>query len=59
VSFDKHYPNRKDKRKQYFKIAQRCDRSCRCHGGCKWCESNRLHSDNKKKLSADEKLKEK
>lgn len=30
------------------------DASCRCHGGCPWCEGNRRYSVNKRKLSADE-----
>ncbi len=48
MSFDKYYPKRKDKRKQY-RGAKAFDRSCRNHGNCSYCMSNRQHS-NKKKL---------
>ena len=42
MSFDNHYPNRKDRRKQYRTKAERCDRSCRPGGSCPYCKSNRL-----------------
>lgn len=48
MSFDKYYPKRKDKRKQY-RGAKSFDRSCRNHGNCSYCMSNRQHN-NKKKL---------
>lgn len=57
MSFDKHYPNRKDWRKP-FRKANRFDRSCRCHGSCDYCRSNRQIHDLRKRLSADEQLKE-
>lgn len=50
MSFDKDYPNRKDHRKPYLKGSKRFDLSCRCHGSCTWCLSNRIHSINKEKL---------
>jgi hypothetical protein len=34
------------------------DRSCRNHGSCTRCESDRKHANNKKLLSAEEALKE-
>jgi hypothetical protein len=43
MSFDKEYPNRKDHIKPYRK-SKRFDRTCRCHGGCGYCYSNRTHS---------------
>ena len=55
MSFDKDYPNRKDKRKPYYK-SKRVDRSCRCHGGCEWCMGNRLHKFRKKELVTEDEL---
>jgi hypothetical protein len=40
MSFDKVYPNRKDKRKPYRGSA-RHTRSCRTGGSCGWCRGNR------------------
>lgn len=57
MSFDNHYPNRKDQRKPYRK-AKACDRSCRNHGGCVWCERNRLYQDRKERQAADRQVKE-
>lgn len=43
---NKNYPNRKDNRRVYpfWEYAKRVDRSCRNHGGCRWCEQNRTVS---------------
>jgi biotin synthase-like enzyme len=43
MSFDKEYPNRKDHIKLYRK-SKLVDRTCRCHGSCHYCYSNRTHS---------------
>lgn len=53
MGFDKRYPNRKDKRKAYTG-SKRFDRSCRNHGSCGYCESNRTIS--KQRVEADAKL---
>ena len=58
MAFDKQYPNRKDNRKQYPRKAQQCDRSCRPGGDCSWCQSNRSHTDNLRKLSVEEQIKD-
>lgn len=42
MSFDKDYPNRKDQRKPYHG-SSKYDHSCRPHGSCPHCESNRAH----------------
>lgn len=55
MSFDNYYPNRKDWRKKYKK-SKRFDRSCRNHGSCPYCEANRLLFDKKKRIIADNKL---
>lgn len=39
---DKAIASGKEKRKPY-RGAKAIDRSCRNHGGCLWCEGNRLH----------------
>lgn len=44
--------SRSYKKNKYTK-SKAIDTSCRCHGGCPYCLSNRMHSDNKKKMSAD------
>lgn len=53
MSFDKDYPNRKDKRKPY-KGSKAFDGSCRPHGKCDYCRGNRMHKDEKRKLSAED-----
>lgn len=58
MSLDKAIEHGKEKRKQYHRIAQRIDRTCRCHGGCVWCLNNRLHKDRKKEQEMLDKLKE-
>lgn len=39
---DKAIASGKERRKPY-RGAKAIDRSCRNHGGCVWCEGNRLH----------------
>lgn len=39
---DKAIASGKERRKPY-RGAKAIDRSCRNHGGCAWCEGNRLH----------------
>jgi hypothetical protein len=53
MSFDKEYPNRKDKRKPYYK-SKRFDRSCRNHGSCGYCEGNRTHHNKKREPLIEE-----
>lgn len=58
MSFDnKHYPNRKDNRRIYkYDYAKRCDRTCRNHGSCSYCESNRMNKTIKQDLVAKSEL---
>ena len=49
MSFDNHYPQRKDWRKPYRK-SKAFDRSCRPHGSCDWCKNNRLHKNARRGL---------
>lgn len=53
MSFDKKYPNRKDHRKPYYKSGKH-DATCRPHGGCPYCEQNRMHSTEKRMESHKE-----
>jgi hypothetical protein len=57
MSFDKEYPNRKDKRKP-FKGAKAIDYSCRNNRGCKACLSNRQHKNIKRAMKAEEEMNE-
>lgn len=54
MSMDKSIKSGKEHRKQY-RGAQAVDRSCRCHGGCKWCEGNRTYKNRKRAIAANEK----
>lgn len=51
MGLDKAIKYKKEKRKVYRK-AKAVDRSCRNHGSCLWCLSNRMHK-HKKRLIDD------
>lgn len=34
--------------KQAYRKSRRFDKTCRCHGGCPYCEGNRMHKHDKK-----------
>jgi hypothetical protein len=53
MSFDKDYPNRKDHRRPYRRGSKRFDRSCRCHGGCPYCERGRTHGNKRRQPAED------
>lgn len=58
MAFDNHYPNRKDNRRNYkYNYAKSVDASCRNHGGCSWCESNRRISWIRRLLKAEDMIK--
>ena len=50
--FDKFYPNRKDRRKPY-RGAKSFDTTCRNHGSCPYCRSNRQFSNLRRKPIED------
>jgi hypothetical protein len=52
MSFEKNYPNRKDKRKRY-RGSKAFDRSCRNHGKCDYCREGRLFKAEKRKQQAE------
>jgi hypothetical protein len=43
MAFDNYYPNRKDFKRVFetWHRSKAFDRSCRNHGDCPWCVSNR------------------
>jgi hypothetical protein len=51
MSLEKAVKHGKEKRKGYYG-SQAFDHSCRPHGGCPYCENNRLFSDKKARLKA-------
>lgn len=53
MSMNKAIEHGKEKRKPY-NGSKAIDKTCRNHGGCKWCEENRKHKYRK----AEEKAKE-
>lgn len=46
MSLDKAIKYGKEHRKQYRK-AKAIDKTCRNHGSCDWCKSNRLYQSKK------------
>jgi len=57
VSFNKAIKSGKEKRKPY-RGAKSYDVSCRNHGSCDYCKSNRIHFDEVKRKAADADLNE-
>lgn len=43
--------------KRAYRGSRRFDKSCRCHGGCPWCERARLFGYKKRKWWADYEIK--
>ena len=42
--------------KRAYRESRRFDKSCRNHGGCPYCEGGRLFFDRKRRLVADEEI---
>ena len=55
MSLDKAIMYGKEKRMPYTG-AKSIDRTCRNHGSCEWCKSNRLYNRNKSEYAAHERL---
>ena len=49
MSLDKAIQSGKERRKPYRK-SKRFDKTCRNHGGCPYCEGNRMHSTEVRKM---------
>lgn len=60
MSFDKDYPNRKDKRKPYLNSYGKNTkpRGCRPGGHCPYCQSNRRHQQKKADISFKQDMKD-
>ena len=54
---DKSIESGKEHRRHYRK-SKRFDRTCRNHGSCHYCESNRTASGVAKRRAADDKIRE-
>lgn len=39
-------------RKKPYRGSRRFDRTCRCHGSCNWCRSNRTIQEQRSALAA-------
>ena len=57
MSLDKSIQSGKEHRKPY-RGAKAVDSTCRNHGDCPWCKSNRTHKDDKRELAAEQELRE-
>jgi hypothetical protein len=57
MSLNKAIEYGKEKRKPYYR-SKRFDRSCRNHGGCPYCESNRLHKHKVKEEAIEQQIEE-
>lgn len=57
MSLDKSIESGKEHRRQY-RGSEAVDKTCRCHGGCAYCESNRLHNARREEEMAGDKLEE-
>lgn len=53
MSLDQAINHGHEHRKQY-RGSKAIDKTCRNHGGCSWCEDNRLHKHRKKELSCEQ-----
>ena len=58
MSLDKAIKHHKEKRKEYKKLCEQIDKSCRCHGGCDYCLDNRMYQYSKEKERTEEEIKE-
>jgi len=55
MSFDQSINHRKEHRKPYYD-SRRWDRTCRNHGSCGWCYSNRLFSSTRSQFRVQDEL---
>lgn len=57
MSNDKAIESGKEHCKKY-RGSKAIDKTCRCHGGCVYCENNRLHNTKVKEKMAEDKINE-
>lgn len=55
MGLDKTIEHGKEKRKPYDG-SKAIDKTCRNHGGCPWCEENRLYQSNKEQERCEQEL---
>ena len=55
MSLDKAIEHKKEKREPY-RGSKRFACSCRNHGGCPWCEGNRMYRSIRLKIKSDDEL---
>lgn len=55
MSLDQAIRHGKEKRRPYRR-SEAFDRSCRPHGGCGYCQNNRLYCDRRRRAAAEEQL---
>lgn len=58
MSLDKAIAHKKEYRKEYQKLCEQIDKSCRCHGGCDYCLGNRMYQYDKEKERTKDEMKE-
>lgn len=56
MGLEKGIEHKKEKRKPYSGVKKYCS-ECRNHGGCDWCENNRLYQTRKMREKTDYDLK--
>ena len=54
MSLEKAIKSGKERRKPY-RGSKAVDKTCRNHGSCPYCKSNRLHKNKKRELKGEEK----
>ena len=57
MSLDKGIKYGKEHRKEYYD-SRAVDTTCRSHGSCPWCRTNRLHKYAKQNVNAKQQLKD-
>ncbi|WP_458408227.1 hypothetical protein [Anaerotignum sp.] len=57
MSLDKAIEHGKEKRKK-FRGGKAVSNRCKNHGGCVWCEANRLYQRSKEELAAEQQMRE-
>ena len=56
MSLDKAIEHHKEHRKPYYG-SKAFDYTCRNHGGCPWCQENRMYKNIKREQESEQKLK--
>jgi hypothetical protein len=57
MSLDKGIKYGKEHRKEYYD-SRAVDTTCRSHGSCPWCKTNRFHKYAKQNVKANQQLKD-